>query len=326
MLLYPAFCGRLLRAHRPSLAVALALALSPQAWAGTVPQPEWLTRTLQLESVAYAIGTANADRCDHPQEATGLVLHDLASYDSDERPAVAQRFALGMGFGVLGVVAGSRADQAGLRAGDEIVGAEALNLRTFGRDAIADHGDHTRVTEFTDLLDRHLHAGGMRLTVRNGSTLRQLTLTGAPACGGHVTYVPHGSLNAWSDGENVAVTDAMMHFTRNDNELAFVVAHEFAHNLLHHAEETGRPPKWMAMFGIGTIGIKRDEVAADTFAVDLLDRTRFDARGAEPMIRRTWAMILLDMGLTHPGAARRVSIIETRLAQLAAQRRAGTAS
>jgi hypothetical protein len=318
MLLSRPFFTRASRALRPC--VAAALALPPIATHAA--QPEWLTRTVQLESVAYAIGTANADRCDHPILATGLVLHDLGAYDQADRAGVAQRYALGMGFGVLGTVPGSDADRAGLHAGDEIVGIGNVDLQTFARDAISTHGDHARLTRFTDLLDRDLHGGPVTLTIRDGTTLRQVALSGTPACGGRITYVPGGPLNAWSDGDAVAVTTAMMRFTRNDDELAFVVAHEMAHNLLHHASRPGRPPAWMAMFGIGVVGIKRDEIAADTFAVDLLDRTRFDTHNALALIHRTWPMILLDFGLTHPSAGRRADLVETRLDQLAARHQA----
>jgi hypothetical protein len=302
------------------IAVINATHAAPAQSADTNAQPAWLVQTLRLETVAYGIGVANANRCDHPIMATGLVLHELGSYDARIRPAIAQKFGLGTGFGVLGVVPGSGADRAGLRAGDEIVGVDATDLESFGRDAIAQQGQHERITRLTDLLDSRLRQGEVRVRIRNHGFERNATLSGAPACGGRVTYIADGPLNAWSDGDNVAVSAAMMRFARNNDELAFVVAHEMAHNLLHHAEQPGHPPTWMAMFGIGTQGIKRNEIAADEFAVDLLDRTSFNARGALPMIWRTAPMVLLDFGLTHPGASQRVAIITTRLTALASQR------
>jgi predicted Zn-dependent protease len=43
-------------------------------------------------------------------------------------------------------------------------------------------------------------------------------------------------LNAHADGQNVVVYPAMIDFARNDNHLAFVLAHEFAHNLMQHVD------------------------------------------------------------------------------------------
>ncbi len=43
----------------------------------------------------------------------------------------------------------------------------------------------------------------------------------------------HG-LNAHADGQNVVIYPAMVDFAKNDNHLAFVIAHEFAHNIMGH--------------------------------------------------------------------------------------------
>ncbi len=40
--------------------------------------------------------------------------------------------------------------------------------------------------------------------------------------------------NAWADGKQVYMTDAMVRFLKEDSELAFVLAHEIAHNMMRH--------------------------------------------------------------------------------------------
>lgn len=45
-------------------------------------------------------------------------------------------------------------------------------------------------------------------------------------------------LNAHADGQNVVIYPAMIDFARNDNHLAFVIAHEFAHNIMRHVQAT----------------------------------------------------------------------------------------
>lgn len=44
------------------------------------------------------------------------------------------------------------------------------------------------------------------------------------------------SLNAHADGQNVVIYPAMVDFAKNDNHLAFVIAHEFAHNIMGHVD------------------------------------------------------------------------------------------
>jgi len=45
------------------------------------------------------------------------------------------------------------------------------------------------------------------------------------------------SPNAYADGQHIIVNEAMMEFVKSDEELALVIAHEFAHNMLSHVEQ-----------------------------------------------------------------------------------------
>lgn len=47
-------------------------------------------------------------------------------------------------------------------------------------------------------------------------------------------------LNAWADGKGVFITPKMISFARTDEELANVLAHEYAHNVLNHPQSTGQ--------------------------------------------------------------------------------------
>lgn len=64
-------------------------------------------------------------------------------------------------------------------------------------------------------------------------------------------------VNAFADGEKIVVNPAMMRFARDDNELAFVLAHELAHNILRHPQST----QTNAMAG-GIVGLLVDSLAA----------------------------------------------------------------
>lgn len=59
----------------------------------------------------------------------------------------------------------------------------------------------------------------------------------------------HG-LNAHADGQNVVIYPAMVDFTKNDNHLAFIIAHEFAHNLMGHIAATKQNATVGSLLGI----------------------------------------------------------------------------
>ena len=56
-------------------------------------------------------------------------------------------------------------------------------------------------------------------------------------------------LNAHADGQNVVLYPAMVDFAKNDNHLAFVIAHEFAHNIMAHISESQQNTMIGALLG-----------------------------------------------------------------------------
>ena len=74
-----------------------------------------------------------------------------------------------------------------------------------------------------------------RLTmVRNGAPV-QITVPFTRACAYSIELGNADNVNAYNDGRRVLITRGMMNFAANDNELAYVLAKEMAHNSLNHA-------------------------------------------------------------------------------------------
>ncbi len=69
--------------------------------------------------------------------------------------------------------------------------------------------------------------------LRGGS--RQVTsVEHVPGCEHAPTLALSDEVNAWAGRHRVVFTTALMRFLRNDDELAAVVGHELAHNVLKH--------------------------------------------------------------------------------------------
>lgn len=83
-----------------------------------------------------------------------------------------------------------------------------------------------------------------------GSLCRDMQLKNT-SCDYQVILDPdeHG-LNAHADGQNVVIYPAMIDFARNDNHLAFVIAHEFAHNLMSHVRSQQQNVTIGALLGV----------------------------------------------------------------------------
>jgi len=265
---------------------------------------------LRLASIAYKLGTHNADACASPDIQTGMILHDLASYNATARKDI----GLTYGFGVRKFVPGSPADHAGIRPDDEIVAVNGTDLRDFATDAIAARGSYDRVARFEDFLSAALRDGPATLRIRHGSDQRDVTMTGEAACGGEPVLVNSGELNAWSDGKYVAVTTRMLAMAGDDAELSFVVAHEMAHNALRHAERLGHFSPLLAEFGLGAAKVKRAEVEADRMAIRMMGKAGYDPTASEKILSKLSGTDILNLAVTHPRTGRRIEIVRQEIA------------
>lgn len=78
------------------------------------------------------------------------------------------------------------------------------------------------------------------------------------SCQYEVKFAPREKgINAHADGNNVVVYPALVDFAQNDNHLAFVIAHEFAHNILGHVAA-----QQQNVMGGGLLGTLLDVAAA----------------------------------------------------------------
>ncbi len=302
--------------RRVSSRIALMLGsmfIASSANAGQISVRTFGAEELRVETIAYRIGAANANSCASPQMRSGLILHDLTQYDLSVRPAVSRAFSLYDGIGVLDVVPGSVADQAGLEVDDEIL---AIDGRSIKDPQAVEHApqSYQRLERFSSALRQALSLRVADLLVRRHGQLLHLKLRGQPGCGGDAFVTSSPDLNAWSDGSRIFVSSALMGFTRSDDELAFVIAHEMAHNILGHSSQHDAHGL-LGLFGVGAAKIRREEKAADLYAVPLIRSGGFQPAGAIAILERLQTRLWWDVSLDHPGFGERIRTVSAAIAQ-----------
>jgi hypothetical protein len=295
---------RFKRAAGGLIAVA-AVASSTSLSAAPMSLRAFAEQQMHIATIGYRINTANANRCARPQMLTGMLLHDLSQYDYAVRPAVSRAFSLGSGFGVIQIVPGSAAERAGLRIDDEIIGVRGVSVED--PSAVAQSGkSYRRMDRFAAFLQSALQSGGADLLIRRNGTVSRLTLQAEAGCGGELSLLNSNEQNAWSDGTHVAITTGMLRMARSDDEVAFVVAHEMAHNMLGHSSS-----------GASQIfGARRSEIAADQMAVGLMTYAGYRPESGvsflETARRKYWWSISLD----HPGFGSRIRAVTAAISAL----------
>ena len=279
----------------------------------------------RLAAVGYRLALANSALCDNPVMLTGLMVHNIGDYAPRDRAAANAQYALTSGFGVLHVVGGSPADRAGLQEGDEIVAVDGVSLARFHLDAIRTKASFDRTETFVDDLEIALAKGPASLTVRHQSDTAELVMPSQPGCGGRFAMIHQGAADAWSDGSYVAVTEAMVRLAADDSELAFVVAHEMAHNIAHDADRKNPFGSLLLQFGLGAAPVKQAEIRADTAAVTFMANAGYDVAAPERLLRKSGGSHWMDLAITHPGIGRRITIVRAAAALVDPRLAAGQA-
>lgn len=151
------------------------------------------------------------------------------------------------------------------------------------------------------------------------------------------------AINAYADGGNIFITPAMMNFLKNDDELAVILGHEYAHNLMGHiaAQHENQMAGMLvgttldvlaAVGGFGTgslfsnagsqIGAlsysQQFESEADYIGLYIAANSGFDISDAADIWRRLSLKDpkLIDMATTHPTNPHRFLAMNKTIAEI----------
>lgn len=313
-----------------SLLAAVLLVAAPGV---ATPQQDSVERTardalrapdVRIAAVGYRLATANPDWCAEQAWLPGFVLHDLSQYDAAVRPEAIRLFGLDAGPAVLVTIAGGPAEQAGLRTEDVLLALDGMPLPagTLGR-----NGSFGRMERILAAVDQAFADGRAELAVRRGAERLTLTVAARRGCATRFQLVPGGRMNAQADGIYVQVTAALADYAQDEGELAAVLAHEFAHNVLGHRvrlNQAGVQRGLFANFGRNATQIRATEVEADRLSVWLMARAGYDPRAAVRFWSRFGRRGLNFLGSpTHPNWRLRVQSLEAEIAKIEAARAAG---
>jgi len=219
----------------------------------------------------------------------------------------------------MAIVPLSPADKAGLRANDQLM---SVNARVLSRIKVDFDLPPTRafIERSQKIILEEMNTGAVTLRVSRAGEIRSIRFAPELGCFSNVELVPGRDVNAWADGERVVVSAGIVAECTTDDELALVVAHELAHNLLDHGPKLasgkrsgGRDMKFV---GTGSAAMRKSEEEADRLAIGMLTAAGYDVTHAEALMGR-----LLDertavpVAGTHPAAERRLALLRAEVAR-----------
>ena len=222
------------------------------------------------------------------------------------------RQRLDKGPGVIAVVPGSPAAAAGIHPGDVLVAIAGRAL--LPEAALSMTFDAARARERADAIQDLLENTGtpsLSIAALRDNVVFVVDVTPQYACPHHVHLARSNQRNAYADGRHVFLTTGLLSRLGNDDELAFIVAHEMAHNILHHATimRSGSVKHGLRRT-LGRSGriVREAERAADAFGGELMIDAGFDpVRGAGILRRLGGSDLGVDLFAAHDSADKRIA-------------------
>lgn len=270
----------------------------------------------RLVRVGRRLAAGGAELCTGYVSNPGWTLADAEQYAPEHRDLATTALNLRRTPTIINVENGSAAAQAGARPGDALV---AVNGQAVAAEPLR-RASRNRLGE----VERNVPVRAVRL-LRNGGGVA-LTLQPERGCASHFLMGrAQGLRGVSSDGRQVGISAEMLDYVSGDDELALVLAHELAHNILGHN-------KGVASFrasGEDRSGRskKSREAEADRWALYLMARAGYDVSVA-PGFWRRWgpktSFGIFNAG-THPGWRDRAAAAEAEIGRIRGQQTGGQA-
>ena len=276
----------------------------------------------RLYRVAAPLLVNGTDLCrSHARNLLGFTAKNRYSYSADFVNAAQKLLGLGDRLQVVGVLPGGGAQGAGVRRGDELIAVD---------DKAMPEGENAERQAATILAPLVTGRTKVKMTVlRNGSSLT-LTVPLTYACAFGIELGNADNVNAYSDGHRVLVTRGMMNFAAADEELAYVLAKEMAHNALAHASRlrmnatvggiidnlVRMHPDMSTMAGLSGVKPmpKELDAMADKLAIYMLARAGYDIDRVAPFWKKLAnqypASVLNGYTALHPATDYRIDAME----------------
>jgi beta-barrel assembly-enhancing protease len=184
----------------------------------------WADQENRLYTLAAPLLIKNAPLCkQNAHYLLGLTAKTKYSYSNEFIAAAQSGLGLGERLRVMHVLPGSGAAQSGVRQGDVLL---AVDGKPLPQGPSAERKAGLMISETIR------QQSSVKLTVMRGGDRLNIQVPLTQACAFGVELGDADDVNSYADGRRVMITRGMLNFAQSDEELAYALAKEIAHNML----------------------------------------------------------------------------------------------
>ena len=194
-----------------------------------------LAREARVRRLAWPILTSNTELCRKTAPRIGWRIGDAATVTqlaSGLRESDVRALGWGEAPRVLSVAPGSPADAAGIAAGDRIIAVAG--------DPLTEDDLRATVKSLTAALAEREPEESLEVTISRDGSSATFTVIPEPACDVRIVSSARGAVNASASFTTLTINAGLVRALADDNQLAFVIAHELAHVAGRHPRKVIR--------------------------------------------------------------------------------------
>tara|TARA_B100001175_G_scaffold303012_1_gene297614 strand:- start:198 stop:1205 length:1008 start_codon:yes stop_codon:yes gene_type:complete len=278
----------------------------------------------KLHDIAWPIMISNIDACQNSRiNAFGLMVAHTEDLPKSLRPffyaASPNTFLNNINSDlpmIVSIAKNSPADRANIMEGDLII---SIN------NSIVSYKN------YRSLLEDAAKKGSLIIKIKRLEEEILYQLVSESICGYPVQAMISPIPNAYADGSKIYITIATLDFVKDDQEIAFLIGHELAHNIYHYKgdslfESQGNPiaikekPSLQKITDLLILQTEEKETEADLYGVEFAIKAGIAQDKVANYFRRLtiYMPVLMKDSFfrMHPGNAKRVADIERKLKEL----------
>ncbi|MEC9236196.1 MAG: M48 family metallopeptidase, partial [Pseudomonadota bacterium] len=123
----------------------------------------------------------------------------------------------------------------GLKKGDKIIAVNGIDVSS----------DKDKANKISDAFANNTQDIN-KVLILSGNREREIALKAQEVCNYRMLYFPNSlEVNAMADGKRVFFMRGMYRIAKDDNELALIIGHEIAHNVMKHSKKKEWNSLWL---------------------------------------------------------------------------------
>jgi membrane-associated protease RseP (regulator of RpoE activity) len=259
----------------------------------------------RVADTGWRIASRNTDACPKLWAALGVSLQHISQYAPGYRAAAKEAFGLNEAYpSILAVAKGSPASASGLKPNDILRAINGVDLagNSRGQTSVA---SYDAVSAAMAALVALPEKSAAVLSIERGDQRLEVNITPQNVCRSRVELAPGNAINANANGLVAQISGRLVDWVQSEDELALVIAHEIAHNLLDHPK---RLSEKSALSGLATsLGLsgraqRQMELEADRMGIIMAASAGYNYKIAPDFWARlnSNAPLAAFLATTHP--------------------------